>query len=108
MTTRGLRAGHLATQHAKHNTRLEVHRMLRRPTHPALRSSTNDCRKNLDAGHGPYTDTRAEHFARLALIDPDIIAAPPHATDTELADMLAVPIEQIAAHRKHVASRQDP
>jgi len=44
---------------------------------------------------GPYTDTRAEHFARLALIDPDIIASHPHATDTELADLLAVPIEQL-------------
>jgi hypothetical protein len=52
---------------------------------------------------GPYSDARAEHFARLALIDPDIIAAHPHATDTQLADILAVPVEQIAAHRNDPA-----
>jgi hypothetical protein len=55
---------------------------------------------------GPYTDTRAEQFARLALIDPDIIASHPNATDAQLADMLAVPIEQIAAHRNDQMPRR--
>ena len=57
---------------------------------------------------GPYTDTRAEHYARLALIDPDTIAAHPHATDAELAAMLTVPIDQIAAHRHDPVAPRDP
>jgi hypothetical protein len=57
---------------------------------------------------GPYSDARAEHIARLALIDPDIITAHPRATNAELAALLAVFIEQIAAHRNdRVQPRQN-
>jgi hypothetical protein len=46
---------------------------------------------------GPYRDADAERFARLALIDPDIIARHPRATDGELARRLGVPLEQLHA-----------
>jgi hypothetical protein len=46
---------------------------------------------------GPYTDADAERFARLALINADIIARHPNATDAQLAELLAVPLEQLHA-----------
>ena len=52
---------------------------------------------------GPYTDTDAERFARLALVDTDIIARHPHATDAQLAKLLRVPIEQLQAYLAELA-----
>jgi hypothetical protein len=46
---------------------------------------------------GPYRDQDAERFARLALIDPDVNARHPRATDGELARLLGVPLEQLHA-----------
>jgi hypothetical protein len=54
---------------------------------------------------GPYTDADAELYARLALIDPDVIARHPRATDGELASLLGVPLEQLHAFLTDTAAR---
>jgi hypothetical protein len=50
---------------------------------------------------GPYTDARAELYARCALIDDDEFARRDSAdvADESLADHFGVPVEQIAAKR---------
>ncbi len=44
---------------------------------------------------GPYSDADAERFARLALINTDVIARHPHATDAQLAQLLGIPLDQL-------------
>lgn len=48
---------------------------------------------------GLYSDAAAAAFARSALVDPEILAANPEASDDELAQLAAVPLEQLAAAR---------
>lgn len=47
---------------------------------------------------GPYSDTDAERFARLALIDTKVIARHPHTSDVQLAKHLRVPLDQLQAY----------
>ena len=57
---------------------------------------------------GPYDDDDAERFARRALIDPATLAAHPHATDAQLADVLGVPVDQLAAARAELEDELGP
>ena len=52
---------------------------------------------------GPYSDTRALAFARLALVDPDTYAAHHADSDAQLADALGLPVDQIPAVRRDQA-----
>ena len=52
---------------------------------------------------GPYSDTRALEFARLALVNPDTYAAHHTDSDAQLADALGLPIDEIAAVRRDQA-----
>jgi hypothetical protein len=52
---------------------------------------------------GPYSDTRALEFARLALVDPDTYAAHHADSDAQLADALGLPADQIPAVRRDQA-----
>ena len=61
-----------------------------------------------DVMPGPYTDADAERFARLALIDTDVIARHPHATDAQLSRLLRVPIEQLQAHLAEIEAHDVP
>ncbi len=53
---------------------------------------------------GPYTDRDAERFARDCLIDDKDFAARTHEPDACLAARYGVPLTQIAAQRKELAS----
>jgi hypothetical protein len=44
---------------------------------------------------GPYSDKDAERFARLALIDADVIARHPRASTAQLAQLLGIPHDQL-------------
>jgi hypothetical protein len=44
---------------------------------------------------GPYTDEAAERFARLALIDPTLLARDRRTSDARLAELLCIPLEQL-------------
>lgn len=65
---------------------------------------------------GPYSERRAEHFARCVLIDDDhlaaVLAADPNISDAALAEHFAVPIEQFAEKRQDInalyARERDP
>ncbi len=52
---------------------------------------------------GPYRDEDAERFARLALVDADVIARHPHASTAQLAQLLGIPHDQLTAflHEHH-------
>jgi hypothetical protein len=52
---------------------------------------------------GPYSDERARTFARLALVDPDTYAAQHTASDEQLATLLKLPVDEIAAVRRDQA-----
>jgi hypothetical protein len=52
---------------------------------------------------GPYSDTRALTFARLALVDPNTYAAHHAEGDAQLADALGLPVDQIPAVRRDQA-----
>lgn len=77
------------------------------PSHPVRRWVV--CKASLAsdvlAGRidGCYRDSRAEHFARVVLIDDDQLAsmltADPQVSDSELAEHFIVPIEQFAQKR---------
>jgi hypothetical protein len=45
---------------------------------------------------GPYRDQDAERFARLALVDADVIARHPRAAQAQLAQLLGIPHDQPA------------
>ncbi len=48
---------------------------------------------------GPYTNDRAELFARCALIDPAELWTHSDRADTELAEHFGVPVKQVALRR---------
>lgn len=48
---------------------------------------------------GPYSDADGEAFARRALVDPEILKAHAAASDHELAELVGIPLEQLAAAR---------
>src|ERR671916_605488 len=52
---------------------------------------------------GPYSDEDAERFARLALVDADVIARHPRASTAQLARLLGIPHDQLTTflHEHH-------
>jgi hypothetical protein len=55
--------------------------------------------------HGPYTQQRAEHFARTALIADDVFVAVDDQDDTWLAEQFNVPLAQVAEKRSDIRVR---
>lgn len=48
---------------------------------------------------GPYCDAGGEAFARRALVDPEILETHGAASDRELAELVGIPLEQLAIAR---------
>ena len=51
---------------------------------------------------GPYTDQRAELYARCLLLPDRAVAAAAGLTDDELAERFEVPLEQVRAKRREL------
>ena len=58
---------------------------------------------------GPYSDDRARSFARLALTEPNAYHAHRRRRDSELADVLGLPVSEIPdLRREHAAITRSP
>jgi hypothetical protein len=75
----------------------------RRPDDPLMRFVTYMCLWNgeIEAGRveGPFTSELAETWARLALVDDDVLLSESAQPDHELAHRMNVPVEQLAKRR---------
>jgi hypothetical protein len=53
----------------------------------------------------PFDQARAEHYARELLMPAEAVGALVWVTDAELAELFAVPVEQVGARRLDLAAR---